>query len=233
MKIMRRSILILLLSATLAGCNTSEPDTPSATPSAESQQRPKAEAVVASPPIVAAARSQVGKTTVYDPAYVSLDYPGGDVPIDRGVCTDVLIRALRDSLDMDLQRLLHQDMKRAFSTYPKIWGLKKPDRNIDHRRVPNLRAYFERKGYSVDVSQKCKDYLPGDIVTCTVGGTRPHIMVVSDRKTTSGEPLVIHNIGRGTKEERHLFSFPITGHYRIKTEESANEKLKATVGTAP
>ena len=224
MKIIKRSTLILLLSAIVAGCNEAEPDAPSLSPSAESQQRPKVEPVVASAPIVAAARSQVGKTTVYDPAYVGLEYPGGDVPIERGVCTDVVIRALRDSLNMDLQKLIHEDMKGSFSRYPKIWGLKKPDKNIDHRRVPNLRTYFERKGYSAGGSQKSEDYLPGDIVTCTVGGNRPHIMIVSDKKTTSGRPLVIHNIGSGAREEDRLFDFPLTGHYRIKTEGDARTR---------
>ena len=165
-------------------------------------------------PIVTAARGQVGKTVIYDPSYVRLEYPGGDVPLDRGVCTDVVIRALRDALNIDLQKLLHEDMKTAFSQYPKIWGLKKPDRNIDHRRVPNLRRYFERKGYSIGVSRNKQDYLPGDLVTCDVSN-RPHIMIVSDRKTRNGAPLVIHNIGSGAREEDRLFDFRITGHYRI------------------
>ncbi len=129
-----------------------------------------------------------------------------------------MIRALRDAIDMDLQKLVHEDMKAEFSVYPGIWGLKRPDRNIDHRRVPNLKCYFERKRYSVGVSQKKQDYLPGDFVTCTVGTNRPHIMVVSDRKSRAGVPLVIHNIGSGAREEDRLFDFPITGHYRIKTE---------------
>lgn len=167
-------------------------------------------------PIVVAARSQVGKTVIYDPAYVALKYPGGDVPIERGVCTDVVIRTFRDGLNRDLQKLLHEDMKKAFHQYPAIWGLKKPDRNIDHRRVPNLRTYFKRKGYALKVSKRPEDYLPGDLVTCTVGGNRPHIMIVSDKKTTEGVPLVIHNMGGGAREENRLFDFPVTGHYRIK-----------------
>jgi len=165
-------------------------------------------------PIVVAARGQVGKTVIYDPSYVRLAYPGGDVPIERGVCTDVVIRALRDALDIDLQKLLHEDMRTAFSAYPDRWGLKKPDRNIDHRRVPNLRRYFERKNYSLGVSRNKQDYLPGDLVTCDVSG-RDHIMIVSDRKTGGGVPLVIHNGGRGAREEGCLFDFRITGHYRI------------------
>ncbi len=172
--------------------------------------------------IVAAARSQIGKTKIYDGSYVGLKYPGGDVPIDRGVCTDVVVRALRDSVKMDLQKLVHEDMKAAFRDYPKIWGLKKPDRNIDHRRVPNLRRYFERKGYSIGLTERKEDYRPGDLVTCTVPPNRPHIMIVSDRRAKDGVPLVIHNIGSGTKEEKRLFEFPLTGHYRIMTGGSNN-----------
>jgi uncharacterized protein YijF (DUF1287 family) len=167
-------------------------------------------------PIVSAARNQIGKTTVYDPSYVRLGYPGGDVSIDRGVCTDVVIRALRDSAHMDLQKLVHEDMASAFSEYPTTWGLTKPDRNIDHRRVPNLKRYFERRGYSLPVTKERGDYLPGDLVTCTVPPNRPHIMIVGDRKSEDGIPFVIHNIGAGTREEDRLFSFPITGHYRIE-----------------
>ena len=167
------------------------------------------------PSIVAAARKQIGKTIFYDSSYTSLAYPGGDVPIEKGVCTDVVIRTLRDAINMDLQKLVHEDMSIAFSKYPDIWGLKKPDSNIDHRRVPNLRTYFERKGYSIVVTQNKNDYFPGDLVTCTVGRNLPHIMVVSDRKGSDGSPLIIHNIGSGVKEENRLFEFPITGHYRI------------------
>ena len=167
-------------------------------------------------PIVAAARDQIGQTTAYDPSYVGLEYPGGDVAIDKGVCTDVVIRALRESLNMDLQKLVHEDMTSAFSEYPKTWGLKKPDRNIDHRRVPNLKRYFERRDYSLPVTEERGDYLPGDLVTCTIPPNRPHIMIVSDTTSQDGVPLVIHNIGAGTREENRLFSFPITGHYRIE-----------------
>ncbi|MDR1829965.1 MAG: DUF1287 domain-containing protein [Candidatus Fibromonas sp.] len=165
--------------------------------------------------IVTAARQQVGQTLYYDPAYTRLDYPMGDVPIEIGVCTDVIIRALRDALKMDLQQLVHKDMAAAFSEYPKNWGLKKPDSNIDHRRVLNLRKYFSRKGFSLTVTEKPENYLPGDIVTCTLPGNIPHIMIVSDKKM-NGIPLVIHNIGDGAKEEDSLFYFSITGHYRIK-----------------
>ncbi len=171
--------------------------------------------------IVMAARSQIGKTTIYDPAYVGLKYPGGDVPIERGVCTDVVIRALREGLGFDLQKFVHEDMKQDFNKYPKIWGLSKTDRNIDHRRVPNLRRFFERKGWSLRLSNKKGNYLYGDLVSCSVG-KRPHIMIVSDKKARDGTPLVIHNIGSGAKEENALFDYPITGHFRIKVEPVAS-----------
>jgi uncharacterized protein YijF (DUF1287 family) len=166
-------------------------------------------------PLAAAARTQIGETVHYDGAYVRLDYPGGDVPRERGVCTDVVIRALRDAADIDLQQLVHEDMKAAFASYPVIWGLSRPDRNIDHRRVPNLRRYFERSGYAVPITAKAADYQPGDLVTCTVPPHLPHIMIVSDSKARTGTPLVIHNIGAGAKEENRLFVFPLTGHYRL------------------
>ena len=165
-------------------------------------------------PVVAEARRQIGVTTVYDPSYVGLAYPGGDVPADRGVCTDVVIRALRIARGLDLQQLVHEDMRSAFDEYPKNWGLKKTDRNIDHRRVPNLRRYFERQGFTVKTKAEKPEYKPGDLVTCRVGN-RPHIMIVSDRKMPDGTPLIIHNIGSGTKEEDRLLQFEITGHYRL------------------
>ncbi len=161
------------------------------------------------------ARRQIGVTVEYDGSYERLSYPGGDVPIERGVCTDVVIRALRH-LDFDLQKEVHEDMKRNFSAYPKRWGLKRPDKNIDHRRVPNLQTFFKRRGWSRPVTQKAADYKPGDLVTCTVGGNLPHIMIVSDRKSKDGTPLIIHNIGAGTEEEDCLFTFPLTGHYRVR-----------------
>ena len=166
--------------------------------------------------IVNAARTQIGKTTSYDPAYVSLKYPNGDIDISKGVCTDVVIRALRKSRKIDLQKLVHEDMRANFSKYPKIWGLKRTDKNIDHRRVPNMQTYFKRRGWSITVTKKKEDYQPGDLVTCTVAGKLPHIMIVSDVNDSSGTPMVIHNIGGGAREEARLFEFPITGHYRIK-----------------
>ncbi len=171
---------------------------------------------IKSHPIVASARNQIGVTVEYDPSYVVLDYPLGDVSIKKGTCTDVVIRALRDAYSMDLQVLVHEDMKNAFSEYPNKWGLQGPDKNIDHRRVLNLKTYFDRKGYSVNTTNNPDNYLPGDIVTCRIPGNLPHIMIVSDKKTERGVPFIIHNIGAGTKEEDRLFEFRITGHYRIK-----------------
>lgn len=161
------------------------------------------------------ARRQIGVTVEYDSAYVGLAYPGGDVPEERGVCTDVVIRALR-LLDFDLQKEVHEDMKRNFAAYPKYWGLKRPDKNIDHRRVPNLQTFFKRRGWGLPVSRNAADYKPGDLVTCLVGDGLPHIMIVSDRRNEEGIPLVIHNIGVGTEEEDCLFTFPLTGHYRVR-----------------
>jgi len=166
--------------------------------------------------IVEAARKQVGVTLSYDPAYVTLKYPGGDLPREKGVCTDVVIRALRDGLGQDLQKLMHEDMKANFAAYPKNWGLSRPDKNIDHRRVPNLQAYFKRRGFSLAVTKEAAKFQPGDLVTCTVPPHLPHIMIVSDKKTAEGVPLVIHNIGSGAREEDVLFTYPLTGHYRWK-----------------
>ena len=209
-----------MIACFLVGCDqAAKPNPPSVsgvpkTPPVSVTQKLKGEAGIS--PIAKAARCQIGKTTSYDSSYVGLAYPGGDIPIEKGVCTDVVIRALRDGYKMDLQKLVHEDMTAEFSAYPSIWGLKKPDRNIDHRRVPNLKTYFKRRGFSLAVTRKVKDYLPGDFVTCTVGRNLAHVMVVSDRKTSGGVPLVIHNIGSGAREEDRLFKFPITGHYRIK-----------------
>ena len=166
--------------------------------------------------IVAAARKQIGVTVGYDPAYRRLAYPNGDVPRESGVCTDVIIRALRDARKIDLQKLVHEDMKANFARYPQQWGLKRTDPNIDHRRVPNLQCYFKRKGWSLKATKKASDYEPGDFVTVIVGGRFPHIMIVSDKKAADGTPLVIHNIGSGTKEEDSLLTYPLTGHYRMK-----------------
>ena len=165
---------------------------------------------------VKAARSQIGKTRFYDPSYQVIGYPNGDVGIERGVCTDVIIRALRDAYNYDLQKAVHQDMKENFTKYPQIWGLRQPDKNIDHRRVPNLQTFFKRKGWALPLSNPPANFKPGDIVTCIVPPNLPHIMIVSDRLNRKGIPLVIHNIGNGTQEEDLFFQYTLTGHYRIK-----------------
>lgn len=167
----------------------------------------------ADPRLVTLARQQIGVTVDYDPSYVTIPYPGGDVPQHTGVCSDVIIRAFR-GIGIDLQQALHEDMKRHFARYPQNWGLKRPDKNIDHRRVPNLECYFKRRGWQLPVTNNPADYLPGDIVTCLLGNSIPHIMIVSDRKNAQGIPLIIHNVGSGTQEEEDLFLYEPTGHYR-------------------
>ena len=164
--------------------------------------------------LVTAAREQVGVTLSYDPVYRRLSYPGGDVPLSTGVCTDVLIRALRQQ-GLDLQEAVHRDMRAHFNLYPKNWGLSRPDSNIDHRRVPNLMTWLQLQGWALPLSRDATAYRPGDIVTWDLGRGLTHIGIVSDRRAGSGVPLVLHNIGRGTREEDILFGFAITGHYRL------------------
>ena len=163
--------------------------------------------------ILDAAKAQVGKTKIYDPSYQKLEYPNGDVPLLRGVCTDVVIRSLR-AIKVDLQKLVHMDMKKKFGVYPKIWGLKIADKNIDHRRVPNLRVYFKRVGWDLPIKKNAKEFLPGDIVTWVFPNRREHIGVVSDQYKNN-RPLIIHNIGVGTVFEDILFAWEITGHFRF------------------
>jgi uncharacterized protein len=161
-----------------------------------------------------AAVAQVGVTTGYDPSYVRIDYPGGDVPKETGVCTDVLVRAFR-AVEIDLQIEIHEDMGRAWSDYPKRWGLSRPDTNIDHRRVPNLMTYFNRKGKSLPITENADDYRPGDIVTWDLGGGIDHIGIVTDMSTSpDGRSFIAHNIGAGARVEDVLFRWRITGHYR-------------------
>lgn len=148
--------------------------------------------------LVAAARGQIGRTVHYDPAYVRLAYPGGDVPADRGVCTDVVIRAYRAAFGLDLQKLVHEDMIRAFSAYPGTWGLTRPDRNIDHRRAPNLETFLTRRGASLPLAG---GWRAGDLVTQRLGGSLPHISIVAADAAAGMTPMVIHNIGAGAREE--------------------------------
>lgn len=175
--------------------------------------------------LTAAARDQVGVTVAYDPAYARLAFPGGDVPRDRGVDTDVVVRALRDGWGIDLQLAVNRDMKADFAAYPALWGLTKTDRNIDHRRVPNLQTLFTRIGAEVPLAEGPVPYLPGDIITWTLPGNLDHIGIVSDQRAEDGTPLILHNIGAGAKEEDILFAYPMTGHYRIGKDQA--ERLKA------
>lgn len=194
----RRTLIFTAFSIPLAGCARGEAAT---TPAAVK--------------LIAAARQQVGVTLRYDPAYSSLAFPGGDVDRSKGVCTDVVIRAYRDALGLDLQARVNADMRAHFSAYPRRWGLSKPDRNIDHRRVPNLQSFFKRKGAQLAVPASLRDWQPGDIFTCMVGGNLPHIGIVTDKRSViTDRPLVLHNIGSGAREEDVLGDYPLTGRYR-------------------
>ena len=149
----------------------------------------------------------------YDPAYYNIDYPNGDIPANKGVCTDVLIRAYR-KLGIDLQSEVHEDIKANFSKYPQKWGLSGPDKNIDHRRVPNLMVFFRRKGQVKPVTNKPGDYLPGDLVCWDLGGGITHIGIVVDKKSADRtRNLIVHNIGGGQVLADCLFGYKIIGHY--------------------
>ncbi|BBO74294.1 hypothetical protein DSCW_17110 [Desulfosarcina widdelii] len=166
--------------------------------------------------LIEAALERTHHQVVYDGRYYAIKYPGGDVPEDVGVCTDVVIRSYR-KLGIDLQELVHLDMKRNFSEYPskRIWGLNGPDPNIDHRRVPNLQVFFSRHGQELSVTDTPQDYIPGDLVTWMLPGNLPHIGIVTDQyNPKTNTPKIVHNIGRGPKLEDMLFRYPITGHYR-------------------
>jgi uncharacterized protein len=164
--------------------------------------------------MIEAAIDQVNYTKGYDPAYVKIAYPNGDVPLATGVCSDVIIRAFR-KVDIDLQREVHQDMQQNFAAYPQKWGLKRPDTNIDHRRVPNLMTYFKRQGKAAPMTQNAADYQPGDIVAWDLGGGITHIGIMTNILAGDGSRLkVIHNIGAGAQIEDVLFSWKIIGHYR-------------------
>lgn len=160
-----------------------------------------------------AALKLTSQKVTYDPAYFTIPYPNGDVPGDKGVCTDVVIRAYR-MLSIDLQKEVHEDIKNNFKKYPNKWGLNKPDKNIDHRRVPNLMTFFTRYGVVKTISDKPEDYKPGDIVCWNLGGSITHIGIVVDKKSSDGKRYqVVHNIGAGQVLEDCLFSFKIIGHY--------------------
>jgi len=171
--------------------------------------------------LVNKAIEQTKQQVKYEPAYVQIKYPGGDVPANTGVCTDLVIRAYR-GVGIDLQKEVHEDMVKRFKDYPKLWSLKKTDTNIDHRRVPNLMKYFEHKGAKLNVSSDPSDYKPGDIVTWNLQNKNAvsgitHIGIVTNQKNAEGKCfLIAHNIGGGNVLEDMLFSYTIIGHYRFK-----------------
>lgn len=206
----RRGAVCLALGLLLAAC-AEKTDEAGPAPA-----RPATAARVAPPPapLVAAARAQIGVTRLYDPAYAVLAYPGGDVPRDRGVCTDVVIRALRRQ-GLDLQQAIHEDMRANFTHYPQQWGMRGRDRNIDHRRVPNQMRWFERQGWQLAIGERAQDYRAGDIVAWRLrGNDLLHVGIVSDHHGHGQVPLILHNIGAGTQEDDLLFQHPIIGHYR-------------------
>ncbi len=188
----RRTLIAALLAAPAARAQTA--------PSFAQKVARSAEALTLNPEL-------------YDPSYVRIAYPMGDVPSDRGVCADTVIRAFRGG-GVDLQRLVHEDMARAFAAYPSIWGLKRPDTNIDHRRVPNLETFFKRAGVSLELTTDSALFEPGDLVSWRI--PVPHIGVVSTRRTASGRPLMVHNIGAGSQLEDVLFAWPRAGWFRYQ-----------------
>lgn len=175
--------------------------------------------------IVSAAIDRTSQNVTYDGSYFAIAYPNGDVPEHIGVCTDVVIRTYR-ALGTDLQVLVHEDMSNDFDAYPsnRIWGLTQADKNIDHRRVPNLQVFLSRHGQALPITQRPNDYLAGDLVTWMLPGNLPHIGVVTDRiSEVSGNPLIVHNIGSGPSLDDMLFSYEITGHYRYVPEKYHRE----------
>lgn len=166
--------------------------------------------------LVKAAQERTKSNVRYDGSYLAIAYPMGDVPLSQGVCTDLIVRAYR-TLGVDLQQLVHEDMRANFSKYPNVWGLHSTDTNIDHRRVPNLQTFFSRQGKELKISQAVEDYLAGDLVTWMLPGNLPHIGIVSNEIVKNiKRPKIIHNIGSGPVEDDILFKYEITGHYRYQ-----------------
>lgn len=170
-----------------------------------------------------AAIELTNQKVTYDPAYFVIKYPNGDIPSDKGVCTDVVIRAYR-KLGVDLQKEVHEDMAANFSLYPKKWGLKHTDKNIDHRRVGNLMVFFERHGKVKPITNNAFDYLPGDIVCWNLGGGITHIgLVVNLKSADRNRFLIVHNIGGGQVVADCLFEFKIIGHYTYEKNQTVSE----------
>ncbi|MDQ3745408.1 MAG: DUF1287 domain-containing protein [Acidobacteriota bacterium] len=178
--------------------------------------------------LVEAAVERTSHQVRYDASYFRIDYPGGDVPAEVGVCTDEVIRSYR-AVGVDLQKEVHEDMERAFDAYPHKWGLKKPDANIDHRRVPNLMTFFERQGASLPVTEDARDYKPGDLVTWDLNSQMTHIGIVINipSDADANRLLIVHNIGAGPQMEDVLFNWKLTGHYRYTGPKPDERKDKA------
>jgi uncharacterized protein YijF (DUF1287 family) len=204
-----KSIYLLLISISFISCSQKEKSKTLATNTV----------VVAKTfedKLAVAAISIIDPTIDYDPSYFSIKYPNGDIPKSKGVCTDVIIRAYR-KLGTDLQKEVHEDMKTNFSQYPNLkkWGMTKTDTNIDHRRVPNLEVFFERKGTKLPVSENAEDYKTGEMVTWMINGKLPHIGIITNKKSYDGERnLIVHNVGHGQVIEDCLFSYKIVGHFK-------------------
>lgn len=164
--------------------------------------------------------SIIDPTIDYDSAYFSIQYPNGDVPAKKGVCTDVVIRSYR-KLGIDLQKEVHEDMVENFDAYPNLknWGMTKTDTNIDHRRVPNLEIFFERKGTKLPVTQNSNDYKTGEIVTWMINDKLPHIGIITSKKSKDGKRnLIVHNVGNGQVLQDCLFEYKIVGHFKYSKE---------------
>ncbi len=216
MKLQIQRFTVVLLCCIFSGCHLAS-SAPKPVHSTEQQISAAKHVKPDATPLekaIANSIDQTTKTTIYDSSYVKLDYPNGDVPIDRGVCADVIVRAFRAG-GVDLQKELHEDMKLNFTIYPRKWGAKKPDRNIDHRRVPNLMTWFDRQGKGLPFSKASGDYQPGDVVAWELDNGLIHIGLVGDIKVKSTDRCaVVHNIGMGARLEDVLFEWKIVGHYR-------------------
>jgi uncharacterized protein len=231
-------VCLLLLASASAGCgvaSTASPFARSQPPrqagAAKSVERPSSGSPFLDR-LVEAAVERTSHEVRYDPSYFVIDYPNGDVPAEVGVCTDEVIRSYR-AVGVDLQRLVHEDMERDFAAYPRKWGLKKTDKNIDHRRVPNLMVFFERQGASLPVTHEARDYRPGDVVTWDLGNGMTHIGLVVNvpSDADASRMQIVHNIGAGPKMEDVLFGWKITGHYRYEGPKEEVEAQKTRGGT--
>jgi len=218
---LRKCLLLLALAAAGCGAPATRSQTARPAPSAAAPAAtptPRARVSSGSPFLDALAEAAVERTgheVRYDPTYFRIGYPGGDVPAEVGVCTDEVIRSYR-KVGVDLQKEVHEDMKPNFHAYPRKWGLKRTDTNIDHRRVPNLMVFFERQGAALPVTSSARDYKPGDVVTWDLGNGLTHIGLVVGvaSEADAGRLMIVHNIGAGPRMEDVLFNWKITGHYR-------------------